>query len=122
VDFAFRFDLFSRILMTPMGLGQRRSGVTITGDDVMVRMGWGFRSQFPRAAVAGVQRLGGPVISRGVHGWRGQWLVNGAGRPLLELRLEPTQRARVCGVPVKLRRLLLSVEDLDGLMEALRVQ
>ncbi len=108
--------------MTPLGLGRRRSRVTITDDTVVVRMGWGFRSEFPRSAVAGLQRLDSMVISRGVHGWRGQWLVNGAGRPLLDVTLAPTQRARVCGVPVKLRRLLLSVEDLDGLMEALRVQ
>ncbi len=122
MDFAFRYDLFSRILLTPLGLGAHFSGLRVSDDTVTVRMGWGFRSTFPRSAVTNVGRLGGPVISRGVHGWRGQWLVNGGGRPLSEITLEPTQRARVCGVPVKLRRLLLSMQDHDGLVEALGVQ
>ena len=28
-----------------------------------------------------------PVVSIGVHGWRGRWLVNGAHRPIAAIRL-----------------------------------
>ena len=122
MEFSFRYDLFSRILLSPMGLGPRWSRVVVTDDTVTVRMGWGFRASFPRSAVAAVERLDRLVISRGVHGWRGSWLVNGAGRPLTEIKLAPRQRARVIGVPVRLTRLLLSVTEPDRLAEALRVQ
>ena len=51
VEYPIRFDLFSRLLMTPLGMGKGFSRVRIDGDTVHVRMGWGFRATFPRAAV-----------------------------------------------------------------------
>ncbi len=126
MEFTIRFDTFSRLLMTPLGMGRRRSRITITpavdGDTVHVRMGWGFRASFPRSAVVATDRPTRWVFSRGVHGWRGKWLVNGAGRPLVDIALQPRQRAWVCGFPVRLTHLIVSVDDPDGLVEALRVQ
>jgi hypothetical protein len=122
VEFTIRFDTFSRCLMTPMGLGRRHSRIIIDGETVHARMGWGFCATFPRSAVASTERPTRAPISRGVHGWRGSWLVNGAGRPLVDITLQPVQKARVCGFPVRLAHLIVSVDDPDGLMEALRVQ
>ena len=126
MEFTIRFDAFSRVLMTPLGMGRRRSRITIipgdNGDTVHVRMGWGFRATFPRSAVAATERPTRRPISRGVHGWRGKWLVNGAGRPLVAITLQPRQRAWVVGVPVRLSHLIVSVDDPDGFVEALRVQ
>ena len=58
--------------------------------------------------------------SRGVHGWAGRWLVNGSGKGLVSLELKPEQRARVLGVPVRLRELIVSVEDPAALIRSLR--
>ncbi|MDO8390707.1 MAG: hypothetical protein Q7V57_09480 [Actinomycetota bacterium] len=122
MEFSIRFDLFSRLLMTPLGMGKGFSRVRIAGDTVHVCMGWGFRAKFPRAAVSAVARAPKVWITRGAHGWRGRWLVNGAGDGLVELTLQPTQRARVLGFPVRLGHLIVSLDDPDGLMEALAVQ
>jgi hypothetical protein len=46
-----------------------------------------------------------------VHGWRSDWLVNGAGDGLVEVLFDPTMPARVVGVPVRVRRLRVSVDD-----------
>lgn len=60
------------------------------------------------------------IFSRGVHEWRGRWLVNGSGEGVLRIDLSPGQRARVVGVPVGLRELLVSVDDPPRLASALR--
>lgn len=59
------------------------------------------------------------AITRGVHGWAGRWLVNGAGDGILAIDLEPRQRAYVMGFPIRLRQLLVSVEDPRALATAL---
>ena len=120
---AVKFDKFSRALMTPLGMGPRRSSVDIRDDGtVHVRMGWGFRTTFPRSAVVAATPARPARITRGVHGWRGTWLVNGASDGLVELSLQPVQKARVLGFPVRLRALIVGVEDPDGLIEACAVQ
>jgi hypothetical protein len=58
-------------------------------------------------------------LTRGVHGWAGRWVVNGAGEDILVINLNPLQRGYVLGFPVKLRELLVSVDDQSGLATAL---
>jgi hypothetical protein len=58
-------------------------------------------------------------VSRGVHGFGGRWLVNGAGDGVLDLRFEPPQKGHVIGWPVTLRQLLVSVDDPNALAAAL---
>ncbi len=84
-----------------------------------MQMGWAFRSTFPRSAIRAISRLGSRPISRGVHGWRGRWLVNGSGDEILVLDLEPGQRATVIGFPVRLRQLMVSLEDRAAAARAL---
>ena len=109
-----------RPLLLLTGSTASSSYVEVTGDQVRVRMGFGFACSFPRDAVAGVARWEGRApLSIGVHGWRGRWLVNGARRPLVIIDLDPVQRARVLGVPVKLEQLIVSVDDPDVLVEEL---
>lgn len=93
--------------------------VEVDGDEVHVRMGWAFRARFPRAAVASAAAASARPLSRGVHGFWGQWLVNGSGHGLLTLELTPAQRGYVLGFPVRLRRLVVSVDDPAGLAAAL---
>lgn len=88
-------------------------------EDIVVRMGWAFRASFPRAFVVRASLHPGSVISRGVHGFGGRWLVNGSSQGLVALELAPEQRGRVLGVPMRLRELLVSVEQPEALIDYL---
>ena len=118
--FPIRFEEWYRLLSSALGLPPSTAYVTVDGDQVEVRMGWAFRSRFPRAAVASAAESDLRPISRGVHGFAGRWLVNGSGRGILRIDLEPPQRAYVMGFPVRLRQLLVSVAEPVALAGALR--
>jgi len=82
-------------------------------------MGVSFAGRCPRRSVTSARTLTDTVFNRGVHGWGGDWLVNGAGDGLVELLFDPPLQAHVLGFPVKVRRLRLSMEDPVGLVEAI---
>jgi hypothetical protein len=113
------FDAWYRALSTVLGLPPSTAYVEVAGDDVEARMGWAFKSRFPRSAVVSASTVDTRPMSRGVHGFGGRWLVNGSGRGILSIRVDPPQRAYVLGVPVSLRELLVSVRDVAGLAAAL---
>lgn len=117
--FPIRFDRWYRALSTVLLLPASASYVEVADDQVEVHMGWGFRTRFPLTAVAKTALFEGRTMSRGVHGWAGRWLVNGSGAGIVVIHLQPTQRARVLGFPVRLRELMVSVDAPDGLREAL---
>jgi hypothetical protein len=117
--FPFRYGTFSKLLLSALGCGPGRSGIAIGERDVAVRMGWAFEGRAPLTSVQSARPLDGVVISRGAHGWRGDWLVNGAGDGLVEVMLDPPMPAHVIGVPVRARRLRLSVEDPADFVSAL---
>jgi hypothetical protein len=117
--FPIRFDdwygwLSSALLMPPSA-----SYIEVEDGQVVARMGWGFRTRFPKSAVKKTSMLDANPISRGVHGWRGRWLVNGASEGIVVIDLAPAPRAWVTGFPVRLRQLMISVTDPDGLRAAL---
>ena len=109
--FTLRFGTLSGPLLRLLGLGRGHSGVAIGPSGVAIEMGWGFSGRAPLESITSARPLDGTVISRGVHGWRSDWLVNGAGDGLVEILFDPRMRARVVGVPVSVRRLRLSVDD-----------
>ncbi len=113
------FDPWYRLLSSVLGLPPSGAYVQVTGERVEVRMGWAFRSRFRRSEVASASPLDIRPISRGVHGFGGSWLVNGAGRGILRIELSPPQRAYVTGVPIRLRELLVSVTEVSALAAAL---
>jgi hypothetical protein len=118
--FPIRFDAWYRLLSTVLLMPVEACFVKTEGDDVEVRMAWAFRARFPRSAVASTARLDEAPLSRGVHGWAGRWLVNGSGDRILVIDLAPVQRARVLGFPVRLRQLMVSVDEPGSLADALR--
>lgn len=118
--FPIRFDSWYRLLSSSLFILPSDSFVEVDGTQVTVRMGWSFSAVFPRAAVSKTSRLHDTPMSRGVHGFRGRWLVNGSGDNILVVDLDPVQRARVLGVPVRLRQLMVSVDAPDGLAERLK--
>lgn len=119
VRFPITFDRWYRVLSSVLGLPPSTAYVQVSGDEVEARMGWAFRSGFRRSAVASATPLDIRPLSRGVHGFGGCWLVNGAGRGIVRIELRPAQRASVLGVPVRLRELLVSVTDASALASAL---
>lgn len=109
------FDTWYAAVSRGVFLPPEAAWIEISADTIQVRMSWAFRATFPRAAVVMATRERTRPASRGVHGWRGTWLVNGSGNGILRLTLHPEQSARVMGIPVCLRQLLLSVDDPDKL-------
>lgn len=82
-------------------------------------MGWAFRATFARSAVRVAELSDRRVISQGVHGHNGHWLVNGTTEGVVRIDLVPEQEARAIGRRVPLSSLELSVEDPDALLRAL---
>lgn len=117
--FPIRFDRGYGMLSTALLLRPSESYIEIRGEEIEVRMAWAFRARFARAAVASARMSGSRPLSRGVHGFGGRWLVNGSARGLVSVALAPTQRARVLGFPVRLKELLVSVEEPQELIRAL---
>lgn len=120
--FPILFDPWYRALSAAVGIPPARSWIEVDAQGVQVRMAWAFRARFPRSAVASALRVERRVVSRGVHGFAGRWLVNGSGRGIVEAQLQPPQRAFVLGFPVRLERLLVSVADPGALIAALEAQ
>jgi hypothetical protein len=118
--FPISFDRWYALLSSALLLPPSSSYVGVDEETVEVRMGWAFRSRFPRTAVASVLDAGIAPLSRGVHGFAGRWLVNGAGRGILRIDLNPRQRAHVMGFPVRLDSLFVSMVDPAALRRALR--
>lgn len=116
--FPIRFSPWWTPLLVICGMPPRSAYLDVSRESVRVRMGIGFRAEFPRASVRGPRRCPNR-LSIGVHGWRGRWLVNGAHGPLVAFALEPPCRAWVSGFPVQLRELAVSVDDPDALVEEL---
>ena len=116
--FPIRYGVF-RPLLTVLGMGPGLSSVDIDGDHVRVRMGWSFQAEIPLHSITTAEAFSGLVGGIGVHGWRGRWLVNGAASGLVTLEIDPPARARVSGVPVRLRALRVSVKSPHELLAAL---
>jgi hypothetical protein len=119
--FPISFNKFTVALMTPMGMGRKRSDIVVGDGTMTARMGWGFRATVPISSVKTATLLKRRAISLGIHGWRGTWLVNGKSGGLVLLTIEPAQPARVLGFPIKLRRLIVSVDDPAALVAAFDV-
>ena len=118
--FPIRFDRWFRGLSTAVLLPPAASWLDVGEREVEVRMGYAFRARFPRSAVRTADRRRRRILaSRGVHGFAGRWLVNGSAEGLVTVELGPAQRARVLGFPVRLRELVVSVDQPAELIAAL---
>jgi hypothetical protein len=117
--FPIRFEAWYAILSSVLFLPPSGAYVEVEGERVRVRMGWAFRAEFPRAAVASVRNFDQWTLSRGVHGFAGRWLVNGSGKGILDIALSPDQAASVLGFPIRLKQLYVSVDDPAALAQAL---
>lgn len=117
--FPIRFDAVYAALSAALLIPPSRSFLEVGPGGVRIQMAWAFRATFPASAVASVRDYDRAPLSRGVHGFAGRWLVNGSGRSIVAITLRSPQRAYVCGFPVRLRELMVSVEDPGGVTAAL---
>lgn len=117
--FPIRFETLYGLVSTAVLLPPAHASVDIDDDLVHVRMGWAFQATFPRTSIVAAAPAPNVLLTRGVHGFGGRWLVNGAGTGLVRLELAPSSRARVLGVRVSLRELVMSVEDPSALLDEL---
>ena len=100
--FKIRYSGPRRILNTVLGIGPGVSGIEVGPDTVSVSVGWAFSASIPRAAIRSAE------------------LANGeAGSSVTSLAIDPATKARSIVFPVRLRRLIVSVEDPQGLITAL---
>lgn len=117
--FPIAYTKLMRALLRPLGLGPSRAWVEVHPEEVEVRMGWGFRTRFPRRAVRAATRTDQRYLSQGIHGRGGRWLVNGAPRGVVRISLALEQQARALGRRVRLSTLEVSLEDPDAMLTAL---
>ena|ERR1700722_14880465 len=109
-------------LLALLGLGRRFSAVETSGDQLHVKMGWGFRAKFPVASVRSVTPYTGVAMGIGVHGFGGNYLVNGKASGIVTLEIQPTAKALLLGIPVKLRKLSVSLDEPEQFIADFRAQ
>lgn len=90
--------------------------VEVTPATLVVSLGWSFRAVVPRALITSVAAVPWRRLSIGAHGWAGRWLVNSATGPLVRVSVVPATSGRLLGVPIRVRELTLSVEDVDAFL------
>ena len=109
-------------LLTLLGLGRRFSSIERSGDQLHVKMGWGFRAKFPVASLRSVTPYTGVAMGIGVHGFGGNYLVNGKASGIVTLEIQPTAKALLLGIPVKLRKLSVSLDEPEQFIADFRAQ
>jgi hypothetical protein len=109
-------------LLTLLGLGRRFSTIERSGDQLHVQMGWGFRAKFPISSIRSVTPYTGVAMGIGVHGFGGNYLVNGKASGIVTLEIEPSAKALLIGVPVKLRKLSVSLDEPEQFIADFRTQ
>jgi hypothetical protein len=106
-------------LSTAVGIGPKKSIVDIDGPNLRVKMGWAFDATIPLSQIIEAKPGTDRIIAFGVHlGTGGRWLVNGSATGLVDLTIEPGVKAKAIGMPITLKRLMVSVDDPDALIAA----
>ena len=101
--------LLGEAVEDPRQGGERAGVVEVQADD---------RAGLDRGE--GALRDRGRIRGIGAHGWRGTWLVNTTRRGVVRLELDPPARATVCGVPVQVKVLRVSLAEPESFLSSVR--
>ena len=104
-------------LLTATGMPARSAHIDVDEEFVSIRMGIWFSAKIARSAITRVELDNKRYVSIGVHGWGGRWLVNGKAGDFVKITINPTARAKVGPVTVKLRELVVSLENPTSFIE-----
>jgi hypothetical protein len=118
VQTEIRFDRWYLPLAVPVGLGPKKSVLRVEGDRLLVKMGWAFTADIPLSSITRAEPSDERVFTAGVHYSSGRWLVNGSGKGLVALTIDPPVQAQVWLKAVTLRSLCVSASDPDALIAA----
>ena len=118
VQTKLRYEPWFLPLSVPLGLGPGRSEVRVDAGTLHVKMGWAFDAHIPLASITRAEATDARVFAWGVHYSGGRWLVNGSGKGLVALTIEPPAEANLWIKSVPLRSLWVSVTDPDALVAA----
>jgi hypothetical protein len=115
--YPIRVSWVFRGLFAILGASAKRDYVEVGGTTVKVRLGWMFRARIDRSAIVAARPHANMYGGWGAHGWRGRWLVNGSSKGIVQLDLDPRQRAWLLGLwPLRVRELYVSLEDPQGFL------
>ena len=109
-----------RALLGVLAIPEHSRYAALDATELRVRLGWSFRLVAPRESVVAALRDRDRIGGIGAHGWHGTWLVNTTSKGLVRIVLDPPARATVCGVPVTVRVLRLSLAEPDAFLSDLR--
>lgn len=117
-----RLDSVWRPVLWLFGGSPGQSYVEVTGDAVRFRYGWGFDQQLPLAEIASTGRTTWSML--GGIGWRigsgGTIGLIGTTNGVVEVRLKSPHRMRVVGIPLRCRRICVSLAEPDRFIAELR--
>ncbi|HJT37387.1 MAG TPA: hypothetical protein VJ818_03090 [Actinomycetota bacterium] len=113
--FAFRYGI-TRPLLSLVGAGSERTYMEVEGGRFRVRFGPSFSMDAPLDSISSAERIEGSILHKvmrgvGVHGLDGHWAVNAAAEPIVRLHFREPQRARILGLPSKIKTLDVSPDD-----------
>ncbi len=117
--FAIKRSPWWRPLLVLFGATAARAELAVERERLVARFGW-YRLEVPRAQVAAVESVRWPWW--GGIGWRywgGRLGLIGASAPVLCVRLASQHRARLLGIPLRVRELCISVDDPAAVRAAL---
>jgi hypothetical protein len=118
VQTEFRFDRWFLPLLVPLGLGPKNSELRVEAENLHVKMGWAFTADIPMTSIKSAEATNARVYTAGVHYSFGRWLVNGSGKGLVALTIDPPAQAKVWLKSVTVSSLWVSVTDPDALIAA----
>jgi hypothetical protein len=115
---------FTQWMDRMFGRGSGFGGVEVDSDVLRVRA-LDFRLDIPRYSVRSVARSDRQTRGTiGVHGSRGNWLVNGSHKGLVELVIEPPRypprQPNTLFLTMKVNSLTISLDDPDGFIAAVK--
>lgn len=118
--YAMRFSPAFRPLLALFGGTAAQSYVELGADSLRFRFGWGFDETVPHAEIGSARRRDWSLI--GGIGWRlspGQVALVGSREGVVEVRLRQQLRVRAMLIPVRVERIIVSLEEPDAFLTSL---